>query len=186
MTTLFSKDWLPSLTSNLLKGDQLLTTQRSRLKLPLVTWRGIAKRWLIDSRLVGREVSRGEKMALRGTDPESYITEHTSAYEDQIPLSTVCISTAAAPAAAPLIPPALNQRSSRRAARLPPRSPPAIKSTNSRHGQKPSRQSKREDSRQKMPAFVLEPTGIRRPAVHIKAPAKDGLIRGSVRQRVLP
>ena len=28
------------------------------------------------------EVSRGEKMALRGTDPESYITEHTSVCED--------------------------------------------------------------------------------------------------------
>ena len=28
------------------------------------------------------EVSRGEKMTLRGTDPESYITKYTSAYED--------------------------------------------------------------------------------------------------------
>ena len=29
------------------------------------------------------EVSPGEKMALRGTDPESYITEHTLLYEDK-------------------------------------------------------------------------------------------------------
>ena len=29
------------------------------------------------------EVSRGEKIVLRGTDPESYITEYTSVYEDQ-------------------------------------------------------------------------------------------------------
>ena len=28
------------------------------------------------------EVSRGEKMALRGTDPGSYITEHTFAYQE--------------------------------------------------------------------------------------------------------
>jgi len=28
------------------------------------------------------EISRGEKMALRGTDPESYITEYTLVYED--------------------------------------------------------------------------------------------------------
>ena len=28
------------------------------------------------------EVSRGEKMAFRGTDPESYITEYT--YEDNV------------------------------------------------------------------------------------------------------
>ena len=28
------------------------------------------------------EVSRGEKMTLRGTDPESYITEHTLVYEE--------------------------------------------------------------------------------------------------------
>ena len=28
------------------------------------------------------EVSRGEKMTLRGTDTESYITEYTSVYED--------------------------------------------------------------------------------------------------------
>jgi len=28
------------------------------------------------------EVSRGEKMSLRGTDPESYITEYTLVYED--------------------------------------------------------------------------------------------------------
>ena len=32
--------------------------------------------------LVGRaKVSRGEKMTLRGTDPESYITENTLVYE---------------------------------------------------------------------------------------------------------
>ena len=29
------------------------------------------------------EVSRGEKMAFRGTDPQSYITEYTSVYEDE-------------------------------------------------------------------------------------------------------
>ena len=28
------------------------------------------------------EVSRGDKVALRGTDPESYTTEYTSVYED--------------------------------------------------------------------------------------------------------
>jgi len=39
---------------------------------------------MIDSGLVGREVSRGEKMARRGTDPESYITEYTLVYEDYI------------------------------------------------------------------------------------------------------
>ena len=33
----------------------------------------------IDSGLV----SRGEKVALRGTDPESYITEYTLVYEDE-------------------------------------------------------------------------------------------------------
>ena len=31
---------------------------------------------------VKNEVSRGNKMALRGTDPESYITEYTLVYED--------------------------------------------------------------------------------------------------------
>ena len=36
---------------------------------------------LIDSELVG-ENSQGKKMALRGTDPESYITECTSVYEE--------------------------------------------------------------------------------------------------------
>ena len=38
----------------------------------------------IDSHLVidFGEVSRGEKMTLRGTDPESYITEYTLVYED--------------------------------------------------------------------------------------------------------
>ena len=30
------------------------------------------------------EASRGEKMALRGTDPESYITEYTLVYEDNV------------------------------------------------------------------------------------------------------
>ena len=35
--------------------------------------------WEVDRLRVG---SRGEKMALRGTDPESYITEYTSVYED--------------------------------------------------------------------------------------------------------
>ena len=44
--------------------------------------------YVIDSGLVGRKgffnhhISRGEKMALRGTDPESYITEYTLVYED--------------------------------------------------------------------------------------------------------
>ena len=43
----------------------------------------------LDDRLrVSGEVSRGERMALRGTDPESCITECTSVYEDEIlPLS---------------------------------------------------------------------------------------------------
>ena len=31
------------------------------------------------------EFSRGEKMAFRGTDSESYITEYTSVYEDEMP-----------------------------------------------------------------------------------------------------
>ena len=41
---------------------------------------------MIDSGLVGRkvEVSRGEKMLYSGTDPESYITEYTLVYEDDI------------------------------------------------------------------------------------------------------
>ena len=30
------------------------------------------------------EVSREEKMALRGTDPESYITDYTLVYEDKL------------------------------------------------------------------------------------------------------
>ena len=34
---------------------------------------------MIDSGVVSRE----EKMALRGTDPESYITEYTLVYEDK-------------------------------------------------------------------------------------------------------
>ena len=44
--------------------------------------------WLIDSGLVGRkvffihEVSHVEKMLYSGTDPESYITEYTLAYEE--------------------------------------------------------------------------------------------------------
>ena len=42
-----------------------------------------AFRVLIDSGLVGRgEVSRREKLALRGTDSESYITKYTLVYED--------------------------------------------------------------------------------------------------------
>ena len=32
-------------------------------------------------RVLFGEVSRGEKMALRGTNPESYITEYTFVYE---------------------------------------------------------------------------------------------------------
>ena len=39
--------------------------------------------WKTQCWLVGREVSRGEKMALRRTDPESYFTEYTLAYEDE-------------------------------------------------------------------------------------------------------
>ena len=38
---------------------------------------------LIDSGLVG-EVSQGEKTALRGTDPDSYITKYIFVYEDII------------------------------------------------------------------------------------------------------
>ena len=42
------------------------------------------------------EVSRGEKMALRGTDPESYITEYTLVYEEYISLRTVhCVRRSA-------------------------------------------------------------------------------------------
>jgi len=41
---------------------------------------------VIDSGLVGNEVSQREKMALRGTDPESYITEYTLVNEDEIKL----------------------------------------------------------------------------------------------------
>ena len=37
--------------------------------------------FVIDSGLVG-EVSRGEKIALRGTDPESYITENNLVNEN--------------------------------------------------------------------------------------------------------
>ena len=45
---------------------------------------------MIDAGLVGLpfvtisgEFSRGEKMTLPGTEPESYITEYTSLYEDE-------------------------------------------------------------------------------------------------------
>ena len=38
---------------------------------------------LVYALTVSREVSRGEKMDLRGTDPESYITEDTLVYEDK-------------------------------------------------------------------------------------------------------
>ena len=50
----------------------------------------------MDSGLVGRkvffdhhirpvgEVSRGEEIALRGTDPESYISEYSFIYEDKV------------------------------------------------------------------------------------------------------
>ena len=38
-----------------------------------------------DDRLgVGGEVPRGEKMLYSGTDPESYITEYTQVYEDNV------------------------------------------------------------------------------------------------------
>ena len=50
------------------------------------TCRAYANYWIItqviDSRLVG-EVSRGEKMALRGTDPESYIIEYILVCEEE-------------------------------------------------------------------------------------------------------
>ena len=32
--------------------------------------------------MVGRKVSRGEKILYAGTDPESYITEYTIVYEE--------------------------------------------------------------------------------------------------------
>ena len=37
---------------------------------------------VIDSGLVGRKVPRGENMLYSGADPETYITEYTSVYED--------------------------------------------------------------------------------------------------------
>ena len=40
-----------------------------------------------DDRLRVGEVSREEKMALRGTDPESHITEYTLVYEDNNQIS---------------------------------------------------------------------------------------------------
>ena len=48
----------------------------------------LAVRQSIDSGLVGRkiffgEVSRGEKMLISGTDPESVIIEYTSEYEEK-------------------------------------------------------------------------------------------------------
>ena len=56
------------------------------------------------------EVSRGEKMALRGADPESYMNEYTLVHEDKCSRKVV-IAGAVRDAAAPLI------------ARLPPRPP---------------------------------------------------------------
>ena len=62
--------------NNLSSGAQLLSSGD--------TFNSNAFRLVIDSGLVGSgEVSRGEKMALRGTDPESYITECTLASEDK-------------------------------------------------------------------------------------------------------
>jgi len=43
----------------------------------------IASSVLFPDRLRG-EVSRGEKMLFSGTDPESYITEYTLVYEDDM------------------------------------------------------------------------------------------------------
>ena len=40
------------------------------------------------------EVSRGETMALRGTDPESYMTEHTVVYEVKLCTGSCLISMA--------------------------------------------------------------------------------------------
>ena len=40
---------------------------------------------LVYALTVSREVSRGEKMDLRGTDPESYITEYTLVHEEYSP-----------------------------------------------------------------------------------------------------
>ena len=37
----------------------------------------------IEEMVDSREVTRGEKMALRGTDSASYIIEHTLVYEDE-------------------------------------------------------------------------------------------------------
>ena len=52
-------------------------------------FKSIQKWWLLSrssergiDRLRVGEVSRGENMALRGTDPESYITDYTLVYED--------------------------------------------------------------------------------------------------------
>jgi len=39
------------------------------------------------------EVSRGEKMLYSGTDPESYITEYTSVYEENIFRNRMCTRT---------------------------------------------------------------------------------------------
>ena len=51
------------------------------LARPHDTHPGVVILWEVqDSGLAG-EVSRGEKMALRGTDPESYITEYTLVHE---------------------------------------------------------------------------------------------------------
>ena len=49
-------------------------TAASSRRLPDVPW-GVS---------ISGDVSRGEKMTLRGTDQESYITEYASAYEDYI------------------------------------------------------------------------------------------------------
>ena len=40
-------------------------------------------------------------MTLRGTDPESYITEHTSVYEDKRVCGVECVGTASAHASTP-------------------------------------------------------------------------------------
>jgi len=71
-------------------GCQATVMSRLRRSVHLFSWHqiGIARYKHIlfnDDRLkveTSGEVSRGEKMALRGTDPESYITEYTLVYGD--------------------------------------------------------------------------------------------------------
>ena len=49
-------------------------------------WKAVTIKLMLDSLpfvTTFGEVSRGEKMALRGTDPELYSTEYSLVYEDQ-------------------------------------------------------------------------------------------------------